>query len=138
MLLEAQAEWPRTLLTDRDPLLGFPRPVGRVSEQQRLEAVFTVGMGLLSGLHSADEGVEFIAIGGFIALKKKVERLVAGESVRPGKLHRRLAQIRGMNHALHAMRLDPLVIAIRRAPGIGNLSHLAGRGLHDDNRGIRS
>src|SRR5271154_3681197 len=101
MLLEAQAEWPCTLSTDSDPLLGFPGPVGRVSEQECLETVFAIRMRLLAGLHSADEGVELVAIGGLVALEEEVERLVAGETVRAGKLDRRLAHIRGMNHALH-------------------------------------
>ena len=83
MPLEAQAAWPRTSSTDRDPLLGFPRPVRCVSEQQRLEAVFAIRMRLVSGFHSADESVELVAIGRLIALEEEVERLVAGESVAP-------------------------------------------------------
>src|SRR5580658_8694593 len=132
----AQAAEPRTLSTDSDPLLGFPGPVGRVCKQERLEAVFAIRMRLFSGLHRTDECVELVAIGGLVALKKEVERLVAGEAVRTGKLDRRLAHVRRMNHAVHTMRLDPLIIAIRRAPRIRDLRHLARRGLHDDNRGV--
>src|SRR4029077_5713630 len=136
MPLEAQALWPRTLSTDGDALLCFPGSVGRVGEQERLETVFTIRMRFLACLHGADEHVELVAIGGLIALEEKVERLVARESVRTGKLDRRLAHVRGMNHAVHAMRFDPLIIAIRCAPRIGDLRNLAGRGLHDDDRGV--
>src|ERR1700720_3875178 len=57
MPLKAQARphWPST---DCDPFLGFPGPVGRVREQERLEAVFTVRMRLLACLHSANESIE--------------------------------------------------------------------------------
>src|ERR1700722_4699673 len=136
MPLEAQAECPLTLSPHSDPLLGFPGPIRRVGEQERLEAVFTIRMRFLACLHGADERVEFVAIGDLIALEEKVERLVAREPVRTGKLDRRLAHVRGMNHAVHAMRFDPLIIAIRCAPRIGDLRDLAGRGLHDDDRGI--
>ena len=44
MPFEAQAAWPRTSSTDRNALLGFPRPVSRVGEHERLETVFPVGM----------------------------------------------------------------------------------------------
>src|ERR1700733_834803 len=90
MRIEAQAEWPLTLSTDRDPLLGFPGPVGCVGKQKRLETIFTIRVRLLAGLHRADERIELDAIGRLIALEEKVERLVAGEAVRARKLDRRL------------------------------------------------
>src|ERR1700722_16910378 len=136
MPLEAQAGWPRTLSTHGDPLLCFPGSVGRVGEQERLETVFTIRMRFLARLHGADERVELVAIGGLIALKEEVKRLIAGEAMRAGELDRRLAHIRGMNHTVHAMRLDPLIVAIRCAPRIGDLRDLAGRGLHDDDRSV--
>src|ERR1700733_5777006 len=132
MPLEAQAGWPRTLSTHGDPLLCFPGSVGRVGEQERLETVFAIRMRFLACLHGADERIELVAIGGLIALKEEVKRLIAGEAMRASKLDRRLAHIRGMNHAVHAMRFDPLIVAISCAPRIGDLRDLAGRGLHDD------
>src|ERR1700722_12456113 len=136
MPLEAQAAEPCTPSTDRDALLGLPGPIGRVGEQERLEAVVAVGMRLLSGLHSRDESVELVAIGGLIALQEKVERLVAGEAVGASEFDRRLTDVCGMNHALHAMPLRPLIVAISGAPRIRDLRHFARRGLHDDNRGV--
>src|SRR6478752_3749527 len=136
MPLEAQATWPRRSSTGRHPLLGLPGPVRCVCKQERLEAVFAVGMGLLSGLHGADEGVELVAIGGLIALEKEVERLVAGEAVCAGELDCGLAHVGGMNHPVHAMRFDPLIIAVSRATRIRDLRDFARRGLHDDNRGV--
>src|SRR5271170_6222584 len=68
MPLEAQGREARTSSTDGDPLLGFPGPVRRVSEHERPEAVFAVRVGLASGIHRADEGVELVAIGDLIAL----------------------------------------------------------------------
>src|SRR5271168_2596936 len=86
MSLEAQAGWPRTLSTNGDPLVCFPGPVGRVGEQERLEAVVAVGVRLLACLHSANESIELVAIGRLIALEEKIERLVAGEPIRASEL----------------------------------------------------
>jgi hypothetical protein len=66
------------LSTDRDPLPGFPGPIGRVGKQKRLQTVFTIRVRLLAGLHRADERIKLVAIGGLIALEEKLERLVAG------------------------------------------------------------
>src|SRR5579863_2616595 len=119
-----------------NPLFCLPGPEGRVREYERFETVLAVRTRLVSRLDGANESVELVAIGGLIALEKEVERLVAGEAVRAGEFNRRLAHVRGDDHPLYAMRLEPLVIAIGRAPGVGDLHDLAGRRLHDDDGGV--
>src|SRR5690242_15191908 len=125
MGLAAQATRARPALTDSDPLFGLPGPVGRIREHERLEAILAVRPRLVSGLHRADERVELVAIGALIALEEEVERLVAGEAVRAGPFDGGLAHIRRRQHAVRAMRLDPLVVAVSRTARIGDLRHFA-------------
>src|SRR5271156_6829789 len=107
-----------------------------VGEKIRLEAVLAARVRLTPRLHRADESVEFCAIGPRIALQKEIENLVADKTLGPGELDRRLADVAGLKHALGAVRLDPLVVAVSSAARIRDLGDLARFRLHDDDGGV--
>src|SRR5277367_7136779 len=121
---------------DRDALFRFPGEVGRVGEPNGLETILAVGARLLALGCRRNEGREFVAIRGRIALEEEIERLVAREPLRARELDARLADIVGADHALRAMRLDALIVAIGGAARIRDLRDLARFGLHDDDGGV--
>src|SRR5208283_233201 len=119
-----------------DALFGLPGLIRRLGEETGLEAVLAVRTRLFTGLHSVHERIELVPVGGFIALEEEVQNLVADEAVGASDLDRRFPHVGRVNHAVGAMDLNALVVAIGRATRIGDLGDLARLRLHNDDRGV--
>ena len=93
----------------------------------------------LGGLPSCDAGgevVELGAIGRGIALDEEMRRLLAVPAGLVGDLDARQPDVLGPRHALGAMHLEALVVAVGRAPRAADLAEPARAGPEDHQRRV--
>src|SRR5260221_10330874 len=103
--------------------MGFER---RIGERQRADSVLAADQRWGAGRDRRDEMVELGAIGLRIALQEEWQWFVADDAVAAGKDDRAFRDIPGLQPAIGPERLDPLVVAVDRAPAVRDVAKRAG------------
>ena len=108
----------------------------RIREALGHQAVTAGRIARLAVANRVEERGELVAIGLRIALQEEVLHRVGGDARGVGHLHRRAVDVAGADHALRAVHLDALVVAIGGAAGIGDLARSCPGGLQHHGRRV--